>query len=163
MLQQHAHCAWATTIIKLIIFVAYGACWVCLCCRNPPNSDMDYRIFIVRPNITARHCTQGWSTHARDPALKVDSGRKISCRTGELNLRRRRAGPMHYQQSYISLVNWYFEPSQPLGIISGLKETFIKRYIVERTNKAEIRPEEQSQKTESCLENLWNEIRLGGP
>ena len=52
-----------------------------------------------------------------------------------------------------SLVNWCFEPSQPLGIISGLKETFIKRYKVERTNKAEIRPEEQSQKTESCREN----------
>ena len=29
-----------------------------------------------------------------------------------------------------------------------MKETFIKRYIVERTNKAEIRPEDQSQKTE---------------
>ena len=33
--------------------------------------------------------------------------------------------------------------------ISGLKETFIKRYIVVRNNKAEIRPEEQSEKTES--------------
>ena len=31
-------------------------------------------------------------------------------------------------------VSWCFEPSQPLRIISGLKETFIKRYIVERTN-----------------------------
>ena len=39
MLQQHAHCAWATTIIKLIIFVTYGVCWVCLNCHNPPNSD----------------------------------------------------------------------------------------------------------------------------
>ena len=29
-------------------------------------------------------------------------------------------------------------------------ETFTKRYIVERTSKAEIRPEEQS-----CWENLW--------
>ena len=28
--------------------------------------------------------------------------------------------------------------------------------IVERTNKAEIRPEEQSEKAESCQENLWN-------
>ena len=46
MLQQHAHCVWATTIINLIIFVAYGACWVCLCCHNPPNSDMDYTIFV---------------------------------------------------------------------------------------------------------------------
>ena len=26
------------------------------------------------------------------------------------------------------LVNWCFEPSQPLGIISGLKETFIERH-----------------------------------
>ena len=52
------------------------------------------------------------------------------------------------------LVNWCFEPSQPLGIISGLKETFIKRHIVERFNKEEIRPEEQSEKTESCRENI---------
>ena len=32
--------------------------------------------------------------------------------------------------------------------------------IVERNNKAEIRPEEQSEKAESCRENLWNEIQL---
>ena len=56
-----------------------------------------------------------------------------------------------------------FELSQPLGITSGLKETFIKRYKVERTNKAEIRPEERSEKTESCRENLWNEIQSKGP
>ena len=61
------------------------------------------------------------------------------------------------------LVNWCFEPSQPLGIISGLKETFIKRHAVEKTNKTEIKPEEQSQKMESCRENLWNEIELKGP
>ena len=60
----------------------------------------------------------------------------------------------------VILVNWCFEPSQPLGIISGLKETFIKRHIVKRTNEAETRPEEQSEKTESCRENLWNEIQL---
>ena len=41
---------------------------------------------------------------------------------------------------------------------SGLKETFMKRCIVQRTNKAEIRPEEQSEETKSCRENLWNEI-----
>ena len=70
-------------------------------------------------------------------------------------------------QSYTTwvsyLVNWCFEPSQPLGIISGLKETFIKRHIVERTNKAEIRPEKLSEKTETCRENLWNEIQFKGP
>ena len=38
----------------------------------------------------------------------------------------------------------------------------MKRYIVERTNQAEIRPEEQSEKAESCQENLWNEIQLKG-
>ena len=46
------------------------------------------------------------------------------------------------------LVDWCFEPSQPLGIISGPKETFTKRYVVKRTNKAEIRPEEQSESRE---------------
>ena len=50
----------------------------------------------------------------------------------------------------VNLVNLCFEHSQPLGIISGLKETFIKRYIFESSNKTELRPEEQSEKTESC-------------
>ena len=45
-------------------------------------------------------------------------------------------------------VNWCFEPSQPLGITSGLKETFIKRYKVERTNTAEGRPKEQRKRRE---------------
>ena len=47
--------------------------------------------------------------------------------------------------------------------MSGLRETFIQRYIVERTSKAEIRPEEQREKAESCWENLGNEIQLKGP
>ena len=63
-----------------------------------------------------------------------------------------------------NLVSWCFKPRQPQRIISGLKETFVKRYtVVERTDKAEIRPEEQSEKVESCRENLWNEIQLKGP
>ena len=56
-----------------------------------------------------------------------------------------------------------FKPSQPLGTISGLKETFLKRCIVERTDKAETRPEEQDEKTDSYWENLWDEIQLRGP
>ena len=52
-------------------------------------------------------------------------------------------------------------PASPRG--SGLKETFLKRYIVERTDEAETRPEEQSEKTESYRENLWNEIQLKRP
>ena len=61
------------------------------------------------------------------------------------------------------VVDWCFKPSQSQRIISGLKETFTKRLITERTNKAEGRPEEQSEKAESCQENLWNEIQLKGP
>ena len=56
------------------------------------------------------------------------------------------------------LVSWCFKPSQPQMTISGPKETFIKSYIAERTNKAEIRP-----KAQSCPENLWNEIQLKEP
>ena len=44
--------------------------------------------------------------------------------------------------------------------MSALKVTFIKRYIVERTNKAEIRPEEQTEKAESCQGKFSNEIQL---
>ena len=47
-------------------------------------------------------------------------------------------------------------------ILSGPKETFIKRYIVERTNNTRDKTgRTQSEKTESC-ENLWNEIQLEG-
>ena len=48
-------------------------------------------------------------------------------------------------------------------VISGLKETFTKRVIVERTNKAEVRPEEQSENAERCRENLWNGKKLKRP
>ena len=41
----------------------------------------------------------------RESALKVDSGRKMPCRTGESNLRQRRAGPMLYPLSYIPIVS----------------------------------------------------------
>ena len=61
------------------------------------------------------------------------------------------------------LVSGCFEPSQPQRIISGLRKTFIKGYVIERTNKAKIRSEEQSEKVESFGENLWNEIQLKGP
>ena len=46
--------------------------------------------------------------------------------------------------------------------MSGLRATFIQRYIVERTNKAEVRTEEQSEKAEIYRQNLWNEKQLKG-
>ena len=62
---------------------------------------MDYGIFNVRTDVDACSYTRGRTDTLRESALKVDSGRKIPCRTGELNLRRQRAGPMFYQLSYI--------------------------------------------------------------
>ena len=43
----------------------------------------------------------GYTDTVRESALKIYSGRKISCCTGESNLRRQRAGPMLYQLSYM--------------------------------------------------------------
>ena len=37
---------------------------------------------------------EGCTDTERESALKVDSGKKIPCRTGESNLRQRRDGPM---------------------------------------------------------------------
>ena len=39
----------------------------------------------------------------------------------------------------------------------------MKRCIVERTNKAGIKPEEQNKKSKSRWENIWNEIQLKEP
>ena len=63
-------------------------------------------------------------------------------------------------------VSWLvgaLSPVKPQRTTSGLRETFIKRYIAEGTNKAEMRLEKQSEKAQSCRENLWNEIQLKGP
>ena len=75
-------------------YQTYGANWVFGCFHNPLNSDMDYRIFNVRIYVNECDCTRDIRTHVRDSALKVDSGRKIPCRTGESILRQRRDGPM---------------------------------------------------------------------
>ena len=71
--------------------------------------------------------------------------------------------PSQPQRIIAGLVSSCFKPSQPQRIISRLKEIFIRRYIVERTNKAEIRLEEHNEKAESCRENLWKETELKGP
>ena len=73
----------ATTELR---YPTYGACWVLLCFHNLPNSDMDYKIFNMRTDVNACDCTRGCTDTVRESALKVDSGKKIPCRTGELNL-----------------------------------------------------------------------------
>ena len=64
---------------------------------------MDYGVFNVRTNVNARDCARECADTVRESVLKVDSGRKIPCRSGESNLRRLRAGPMLYQLSYIPI------------------------------------------------------------
>ena len=54
---------------------------------------MDYRIFNMRTDVNARGGTLGHMDTIRESAQKVDSGRKIPCRTEEQNLRQRRVGP----------------------------------------------------------------------
>ena len=63
---------------------------------------MDYRIFNVRTDVNACDYTRVCTDTVRESALKVDSERKIPCRTGESNLRQRRAGPTLYQLSYVA-------------------------------------------------------------
>ena len=62
---------------------------------------MDYGIYNVRTDVNACNFTGGRTDTVRESALKVDSGRKIPCRTGELNLRQQCADPMLYQLSYL--------------------------------------------------------------
>ena len=49
------------------------------------------------------------------------------------------------------------------GSLKPLREIFRKKYIVDRTNKAEIRLGEQSEKAERCRDDLWNEMQVKGP
>ena len=62
---------------------------------------MDYGIFNVRTDANARDYTRGCTDTVEESALKVESGRKIPCSTGESNLRQQRASLMLYQLSYI--------------------------------------------------------------
>ena len=57
---------------------------------------------------------EGVRTYVRECAMKVDSGRKIACRTGESNLRQRRAGPMLCQLSSIPNLLYAFAIHNPM-------------------------------------------------
>ena len=77
---------------------------------------MDYGIFDLRTDVNACDCTRGCTDTVRESALKVDSGRKIPCRTGESNLRQWRAGPTLYPLSYIHAPVDHISPSFTMGV-----------------------------------------------
>ena len=52
-------------------YPTYAACGVFECFQNPPNSDMDHRIFIVHTDVNACDCTRGYYDTVRESALKV--------------------------------------------------------------------------------------------
>ena len=55
----------------------------------------------MHTDVNACDCTRACTDTVGESALKVDSGRKIPCHTGESNLCRQRAGPILYQLSYV--------------------------------------------------------------
>ena len=62
---------------------------------------MDYGISRMHTDVNAFHCAPECMDTVRESTLKVDFGRKIPCRTGESNMRQRRAGLPLYQLSYL--------------------------------------------------------------
>ena len=71
----------------------------------------------MRTNVNACNCTRGCTDTVGESALKVDSGRKIPFRTGESNLRQRRAGPGPYQlnNTLTPFAGYYLPMSLALG------------------------------------------------
>ena len=64
--------------------------------------DMDHGIFNVRTDVNACDCPRWGTDTVRESAPReLTLGEKSPCRAKESNLRRRRAGPMLYQLSYI--------------------------------------------------------------
>ena len=63
----------------------------------------------MHTDIKACGRTRSSADTVRESALKIDPGRKISCRAGESNLRQRCAGPTLYQLCYIPLYGSHFE------------------------------------------------------
>ena len=88
------------------------------CFHNPPNSYMDYRIFNMCIDVNACDYTRGCMDTVRESMLKVDSGRKIPCRTRELNLHWQCAGLMLYHLSYISIPTNNWKSPQEMTLIS---------------------------------------------
>ena len=83
------------------LFCCYGACWVCSCCHNPPDSDMDYRVFNVRTDVNACDCTWGVRTPKESLHWKLTLGRKSLVAPGNRTFVSGLTGRYSNQLSYI--------------------------------------------------------------
>ena len=98
-------------------YPTYSACWVFQCFHNPPNSDMDCRIFNMRTDVNASNYTRGCTDTVRESALKVDYGRKIPGCNAESNLPQWHNSLTLYPLSYIPILR---AVSVSLKIVSTL-------------------------------------------
>ena len=75
-----------------LLYPTSGACWVCFfyCFHNSPNSDVDYGIFNMCTAVNACDCAWEYTDTVR-VCTESWLREKNPCRTGELNLRWRRA------------------------------------------------------------------------
>ena len=76
---------------------------------------LPWEIRVAFPGESQLRQSRATQPTRRESALKVDSRRKIPCRTGESNLRRQRAGPMLYQLSYLLHTSHCFQTEHQLG------------------------------------------------
>ena len=121
------------TIVSLIILqVLFIVMFVC----TPPIVGPSLQLRKAVPDMKSSKATLLALVHAFHTRMRqVVSSFVPNLRVFGLSDLQRQ--PVVRALHHSSLVSWCFEPSQPQRIISSLRETFIKRYVVERTNKAE--------------------------
>ena len=135
---------------------------VLLCTPTPPPPTLHVSCRLILTQLSTAFNSREWAQKGPNPlsgtvVQQADFGFVI--RQQVVSGRKRMFCPTVIHL----LVSWCFKPSQPQRIISVMRETFIKRYIIERTNEVEIRLKEQSEKAGSCRENLGTEIQLKRP
>ena len=158
-------------------------CHTAACCTyHPTNSllltgkqERYKKAYLLRKTIVNGGCWWAkWTNRLCRPSLKENWLRwcwsfvgggfaRFQTRSGSIGVATRKWMDKCLWLAGWKLVSWCFKPSQPRRITSRLRETFTKRHVAERTNEADTRPEEQSEKAESPRENSWNKMQLKGP
>ena len=123
------------------LLISLAICFLCGLLNQPAVVAYKLHVVLASVNSLAENCM-----------ISVFTDERLALQTCRYCLQ----PPSPTSNPLWERVNRCFEPSQPLRIISGLKGTFIKRCIVERTNNAGIRPEEQNEKKGEFMD--WNTV-----